>query len=236
MTNATTKDLFHPTEDHKLLRNMVRDFVKAEVEPQALAFDRKEQFNLPLFRKLGSLGLLGITAPEQFGGAGMDATAAVLVHEEISASDPGLGLAYLAHAMLCVNNIVVNGNEEQKARFLPKLCSGEWVGCMAMSEAGIGTDVLNMKASAKKEGDHYVINGQKMWITNGTVDEEKTPADCVLLYAITGQKQISTFLVEKGHPGYSVGQKIKGKLGMRASNTAELVFDQCLVPYFKPYW
>lgn len=223
-------DLFNPSQEHKLLRNMVREFVEAEVEPQALAFDRKEQFNLPLFRKLGELGLLGLTAPECFGGSGMDATAAVLVHEEISASDPGFGLAYLAHAMLCVNNLAVNANPEQQERFLPKLCSGEGVGCMAMSEPSIGTDVLNMKAYARKENSHYLINGQKMWITNGTVDEDKTPADCVLLYVVTGTQQISTFLVEKEFSGYFVGQKIKDKLGMRASNTAELVFDNCRVP------
>ena len=228
-----TWDLFNPSDQHKLLRNMVREFVEAEVEPQALEFDKKECFNLPLFRKLGSLGLLGLTVPERFGGAGMGAIAAVLVHEEISASDPGFGLAYLAHSMLCVNNLAMNGNDEQRERILPKLCLGEHIGCMAMSEAHVGTDVLNMKTSAQKNEDHYVINGQKMWITNGTLDEDKTPADCVLLYAMTGDKQkrsISTFLVEKNHPGYFVGQKIKGKLGMRGSNTAELVFDNCLVP------
>lgn len=228
-----TWDLFNPSEQHKLLRNMAREFVEAEVEPQALEYDKKECFNLPLFRKLGSLGLLGLTVPERFGGSGMGAIAAVLVHEEISASDPGFGLAYLAHSMLCVNNLAINGNDEQRERVLPKLCSGEHIGCMAMSEAHIGTDVLNMKTFAQKDGDHYVINGQKMWITNGTLDESKTPADCVLLYATTSKEQkrkISTFLVEKDHSGYFVGQKIKGKLGMRGSNTAELVFDNCLVP------
>ena len=228
-----TWDLFNPSEEHTLLRNMIRDFVEAEVEPQALEFDKEEHFNLPLFRKLGSLGLLGLTVPEHFGGAAMDATAAVLVHEEISASDPGFGLAYLAHSMLCVNNLAVNGNDEQRQRILPKLCSGEHIGCMAMSEAHVGTDVLNMKTIANLNKDHYVINGQKMWITNGTLDEKKAPADCVLLYAMTDKREkrsISTFLVEKEHSGYYVGQKIKGKLGMRASNTAELVFDNCIVP------
>ena len=183
--------------------------------------------------KLGSLGLLGLTVPEHFGGSGMGAIAAVLVHEEISASDPGFGLAYLAHSMLCVNNLAINGNDEQKERILPKLCLGEHIGCMAMSEAHVGTDVLNMKTFAQRDKDRYVINGQKMWITNGALDENKTPADCVLLYAMTSREQkckISTFLVEKSHHGYFVGQKIKGKLGMRGSNTAELVFDNCLVP------
>ena len=227
-------DLFNPTEEHKMLRETVADFVKNEVEPQALEFDRKEEFNLPLFRKLGELGLLGITVPEAFGGSGMDALASVIVHEEISASDPGLGLAYLAHSMLCVNNLAVNGGDEIRKRVLPKLSTGEWIGAMGMSEPHVGTDVMGMKTTAEKKGDHYILNGRKMWITNGTVDEKKTPADCVLVYALTGNEgkrpQISTFLVEKGHSGYSVGQKIMDKLGMRASNTAELVFDNCKVP------
>jgi isovaleryl-CoA dehydrogenase len=226
--------LFSPTEEHQMLRDSLKQFVKAEVEPQALEFDRKELFNLKLFRKLGELGLLGITVPEIYGGSGMDAVAAVIAHEEISSSDPGLGLAYLAHAMLCVNNLAVNGSEEQKKKYLPKLCSGEWVGSMAMSEPAIGTDVMAMATTAKKEGSHYLINGRKMWITNGTLDEEGTPSDVVWVYAKTGEKngrnQISTFIVEKGFAGYSVGQKIRDKLGMRASNTAELVFENCKVP------
>jgi len=227
-------DLFNPKEEHRLLRETVRDFVLAEVEPQAHEFDRKEQFNLPLFRKLGDLGLLGITVPETYGGSGMDATAAVIVHEELSWSDPGYCLAYLAHSMLMVNNLARNGSEEQKKRFLPGLCTGQLVGCMAMSEPHVGTDVLGMKTTAKKSVSGYVIDGRKMWITNGTVDEKRTAADLVWLYAITGQKnnkpQLSTFIVEKGHPGYSVGQKIMDKTGMRASNTAELVFAECQVP------
>ncbi len=235
MSQATWKDfdLFNPTSEHSMLRETVKSFTDAEVEPQAHEFDRKEQFNLPLFRKLGELGLLGITVPEQFGGAGMDAVAATIVHEELSASDPGFALAYLAHSMLCVNNIAVNGSEEQKAKYLPKLSSGEWVGAMAMSEPAVGTDVMGMQTTAVKNGDHYVLNGRKMWITNGTLDENKTPCDLVLVYAKTGEKngraQISTFIVEKTDPGFSVGQKIQDKLGMRASNTAELVFQDCKV-------
>lgn len=227
-------DLFNPTEEHQMLRQTVREFVAGEVEPQAHEYDRKELFNLALFRKLGELGLHGITVPAEYGGSGLDAIAAVIAHEELSWSDPGLCLAYLAHSMLCVNNVAMNASDEQKKRFLPKLCSGEWVGCMAMSEPHVGTDVLGMKSTAVKKADHYVINGRKMWITNGTVDENSTPADCVLLYAKTGEKdgraQLSTFLVEKNNPGYSVGQKIKDKTGMRASNTAELVFNDCEVP------
>jgi isovaleryl-CoA dehydrogenase len=227
-------DLFNPTEEHKMLRQSVRDFVISEIEPQAHEYDRSEKFNLPLFRKLGSLGLLGVTASEQYGGSGMDALAAVIVHEEISWSDPGFALAYLAHAMLCVNNFEMNASDAQKKRIMPKLCSGEWVGAMAMSEPHVGTDVMGMKTTAVKNGDHYILNGRKMWITNGTIDEKNTPADCVLVYAKTGEKNgrslISTFMVEKTHPGYSVGQKIKDKNGMRASNTAELVFNDCKVP------
>ena len=227
-------DLFNPAEEHKMLREMVRSFVQAEVEPQAADFDRKEEFNLQLFRKLGELGLLGVTVDPDFGGAGMDALSSVIVHEEISASDPGFCLAYLAHSMLCVNNYAVNCSSDEKKRILPKLCSGEWVGAMAMSEPHVGTDVLGMKTTAVKEQDHYIINGRKMWITNGTIDEKGTPCDAVLLYAVTGEKKgrpsLSTFMIEKDHPGWSVGQKIQGKLGMRASNTAELVFDNCKVP------
>lgn len=217
-----------------MLRQMVRDFVASEVEEQAQGYDRSERFNLPLFRKLGELGLLGITVSEEYGGSGMDAVAAVIAHEELSASDPGFCLAYLAHAMLSANNFAVNASEDQKRAVLPKLCSGEWVGCMAMSEPHVGTDVLGMKTFAEKKGDKYVINGQKMWITNGTVDEDRTPADFVLLYAKTGESQgraqISTFYVDRSCPGYSVGQKIVDKTGMRGSNTAELVFENCEVP------
>ncbi|GIL16255.1 MAG: isovaleryl-CoA dehydrogenase [Oligoflexia bacterium] len=227
-------DLYNPTEEHGMLRETVRSFVKSEVEPQALEHDRKEIFNLPLFRKLGDLGLLGITVSDQYGGSGMDALAAVIVHEELSYSDPGFCLAYLAHSMLCVNNFAVNASEEMKKKYLPKLCSGEWVGAMAMSEPAVGTDVLGMQTTAVKQGDHYVLNGRKMWITNGTLDDNGTPADCVLTYAKTGEKNgralISTFMVEKGHSGFSVGQKIRDKTGMRASNTAEMVYDNCKVP------
>jgi isovaleryl-CoA dehydrogenase len=232
--NLREFDLYNPTEEHAMLRETLKNFVREEVEPQALEHDRKEIFNLSLFRELGKLGLLGITVPEEYGGSGQDALAAVIVHEELSYSDPGFCLAYLAHSMLMVNNFAVNASDSQKKRVLPKVCSGEWVGAMAMSEPHVGTDVLGMKTTAVRKGDHYLINGRKMWITNGTLDEGKTPADCVLVYAKTGEKNgramISTFLVEKGMPGYSVGQKIRDKTGMRASNTAEIVFDDCQVP------
>jgi isovaleryl-CoA dehydrogenase len=227
-------DLFNPTPEHGMLRETVRSFTASEVEPQAHKFDREEKFNLPLFKKLGELGLLGITVPEKFGGSGMDATAAAIVHEELSASDPGFCLAYLAHSMLCVNNLAINGSDEQRLRFLPKLCSGEWVGSMAMSEPAIGTDVLGMQTTAEKKGGEYILNGRKMWITNGTIDEKSTPCDFILVYAKAGLKsdrdKVSTFLVEKTFSGFQVGQKIKDKLGMRGSNTAELVFQDCKVP------
>ena len=236
MVEWETVDLANPTEEHRMLREMVRDFVRKEVEPQALEYDREEKFNLNLFRKLGEYGLLGISVPAEYGGSGMDATAVAIINEELSYSDPAFCLAYLAHSQLMVNNLAFNGTEEQKARILPKVCSGEWIGCMAMSEPGYGTDVLGMQTTAEQNTDgDWVINGRKMWITNGSVDEEGTPADICWLYARTGtdakgRAEVTTFLVEKGMPGFSVGQKIYDKSGMRASNTAELVFDDCVVP------
>ena len=229
-------DIANPSEEHRMLREMVRDFVKEHVEPQALEYDRDEKFNVDLFRSLGEMGLLGITASEEHGGAGLDAIAATIVHEELSASDPGFALAYLAHSMLFVNNLEFNGNEEQRARILPRVCSGEWIGAMAMSEPDAGTDVLGLSSTATQNPDgSWKLNGRKMWITNGCIDDDGTPADIVWVYAKTGtdekgRAQISTFLVEKGMQGYSVGQKIIDKTGMRASNTAELVFEDCIIP------
>ena len=229
-------DLANPSEEHQMLREMIRDFVQEFVEPQAHEYDKKEQFNIELFRQLGDLGLLGITVPEEYGGAGLDAVAATIAHEELSYSDVGFALAYLAHSMLFVNNLAYNGSEEQKTRILPKVCSGEWIGAMAMSEPDAGTDVLGLSTTAEKNADgDWVLNGRKMWITNGCIDDQGTPADIVWVYARTGyddkgRVKLSTFLVEKGMPGFSVGQKIFDKTGMRASNTAELVFDDCVVP------
>ena len=229
-------DLANPSEEHQMLREMIRDFVQEFVEPQAHEYDKKEQFNIGLFRELGDLGLLGITVPEEYGGAGLDAVAATIAHEELSYSDAGFTLAYLAHSMLFVNNLAYNGSEEQKTRILPKVCSGEWIGAMAMSEPDAGTDVLGLSTTAEKNADgDWVLNGRKMWITNGCIDDQGTPADIVWVYARTGYDEkgrvkLSTFLVEKGMPGFSVGQKIFDKTGMRASNTAELVFDDCVVP------
>ena len=225
-------DLFNPTEEHAALRRTIREFTEHEVDPQAAAHDRSESFNLSLFRKLGDLGVLGITVPERFGGAGMDAVAAVIVHEELSAADPGFCLAYLAHSMLFVNNFYQNASDAQRARHLPDCCSGRKVGGMCMSEPSVGTDVLGMKTGAVRRGDVYVLNGAKMWITNGAVSDTEL-GDIFLVYARTGEKgsrALSMFLVEKGFAGFRLGQKLKDKLGVRASTTAELVFDNCEVP------
>ena len=229
-------DITNPTEEHAMLREMVRNFVSDRVEPQALENDRNERFNLELFREMGRMGLLGLTAPTEYGGAGMDCTSVAIVNEELSYSDPGLCLAFLAHDQLFVNNLVHSGNDLQKQRILPNVCSGEWVGCLGMSEPDHGTDVLGMQTSAvQSEDGSWVINGRKMWITNGIIDQDGNPADVVWLYARTGtdakgRAEVSTFLVEKGMKGYSAGQKIEDKLGMRASTTAELVFEDCIIP------
>jgi isovaleryl-CoA dehydrogenase len=225
-------DAFNPTEEHAALRRTMREFVEREVDPQAAEHDRAESLNVALFRKLGDLGVLGITVPETFGGSGMDAVAAVIVHEELAAADPGFTLAYLSHAMLFVNNLYQNASDAQRARYLPDACSGRKIGGMCMSEPSVGTDVLGMKTTATRKGDVYVLNGAKMWITNGALSETEL-GDVFLVYARTGEKgtrALSLFLVEKGFPGFKLGQKLKDKLGMRASTTAELVFDNCEVP------
>jgi len=225
-------DLFNPTSEHRALRELVRSFTEREVDPQAESFDHAERFNLELFRQLGDLGLLGITVEERFGGSGLDPVAAAIAHEELSAADPGFALAYLAHSMLFANNLQVNGNDEQRSKYLPDACTGRTVCGMCMTEPGAGTDVLGMQTTAAKKGDRYVLNGAKMWITNGAVSDTEL-GDTFLVYArVEGQprNQLSMFIVEKGFSGFSLGQKIKGKLGMRASTTAELVFEDCEVP------
>lgn len=235
MSQATTApaagsfDLFAPTPEHALLAETLREFVAREVEPQAAEHDRAERFNLSLFRRAGELGLLGVTIPEAYGGAGLDAVGAVQVLEALSTSDPGFGLAVLAHSILFAQNCQVNGNEDQRRRILPKAVSGEWIGGMCMTEPGVGTDVLGMKTNAARDGEHYVLNGVKTFITNGGVDE-KTLGDVFIVYARTGERQISSFLVEKGMDGFRLGQKWVDKLGMRASFTAELVFEGVRVP------
>ena len=222
-------DLFAPTAEHALLAQTLRAFVEREVEPQAAVHDREERFNRALFRQAGKLGLLGVTLPEALGGAGMDAVAAVQVLEGLSSSDPGFGLAVLAHSFLFAHNLWLNGSPEQCQRFLPGAASGEGVGGMCITEPGAGTDVLGMQARARREGKGWILDGVKTFITNGGVDDE-TLGDYFIVYAATSERSLSAFLVEKGMDGFRLGQKWSDKLGMRASFTAELVFDGVFVP------
>lgn len=219
---SQTFDLFNPTAEHRMLRELVADFTQNEVEPQAEAQDRLQQLNLPLFRKLGELGLLGITIPDDWGGAGMDATAAVIVHHELSKSDPGFCLAYLAHSMLFVNNLFHCANDAQRRRYLAPLISGEQVGCMGMTEPGHGTDVLGMTTTARKAGDRYILNGTKTYITNGP------EAHVALVYAKLDGR-VTAFVVDRTCPGFSNSQPIH-KMGMRASTMSELIFEDCEIP------
>jgi isovaleryl-CoA dehydrogenase len=222
-------ELCAPTPEHALVAKTVREFVENEVEGQALEHDRAERFNHPLFRSAGELGLLGVTIPDAYGGAGLDATGGCLVWEGLSRSDPGFALSAMAHAILFAHNLAVNGNEEQRKRILPDAVSGAKIGGLCMTEPEVGTDVLAMRTTAQRDGDAWVINGIKTFITNGGIDEN-TLGDCFLVYASTGERQLSTFLVEKGMPGFRLGQKWTDKLGCRASFTAELVFDGVRVP------
>jgi len=228
---CTVGDIFNPTEEHAMLRSMVKQFAEEQVDPQAMEHDRSETFNVDLFRQLGELGLLGVTCDTKYGGSGMDSTAAVIVHEELSCADPGFTLSYLAHSMLFANNLNFNGNEEQKMKYLPGASDGSLIGGMGMSEPGAGTDVMGLRSSAVRKGDDYVLNGSKMWITNGAIDDS-TLGDVFLIYARTGTEvqDVSMFIVEKGMPGFSLGQRIKDKCGMRASGTAELLFEDCIIP------
>ena len=220
--------LYDPHAEVTLLRQTLRRFVEEEVEPQVLEYDRAEKFNRQLFDRMAELGLLGVTIPEADGGAGMGALESVVICEELSSSDPSMAMSYLAHSILFVNNFYHNANAEQRQRYLPRSLSGECVGGMAMTEPGGGTDVLGMQTQARRQGDKYLLNGRKMWITNGYTAEGE-PGDLFLVYAKTGDK-LSTFVVERHFPGFALGQMIKDKTGMRASPTAELVFEDCEVP------
>jgi isovaleryl-CoA dehydrogenase len=213
--------------DIDMLRDAVRQFCDAEIAPRASEIDRTDQFPMDLWRKFGDLGVLGMTVPEEYGGADMGYLAHMVAMEEISRASASVGLSYGAHSNLCVNQINRNGTPEQKRRYLPKLISGEHVGALAMSEPGAGSDVVSMKLRAEHRGDRYVLNGTKMWITNGP------DADTLVVYAKTdpeaGARGMTAFLIEKGFAGFSVAQKLD-KLGMRGSHTGELVFDNCEVP------
>lgn len=229
---ASRLSIFQPTQHHADLRDMVRKFAEENVDWEiAMRYNEEEMFNMDLFRKCGQLGLIGATVSEQYGGSNMDAIASCIIHEELSAADPAFTLSYLAHSLLFVNNLFQNGNDEQKTRFLPAACSGDIIGGMGMSEPDHGTDVLGMKTKAVRDNStkEYVLNGSKMWITNGCVDD-KTLGDVFLVYAKTAPKGVSLFLVEKGMKGFSLGQRIKNKCGMRASPTAELVFEDVRIP------
>ena len=215
-------------DDVAALRDSVRRFARERIAPLAAEIDRANQFPAHLWREMGELGLLGLTADPDHGGTGLGYLAHVVAMEEVSRASAAVGLSYGAHSNLCVNQISRNGTPAQKARYLPRLCSGEHVGALAMSEPGAGSDVVSMRLRADKRNDRYVLNGSKMWITNGP------DADTLVVYAKTdpeaGPRGITAFLVEKTMAGFSTAQKLD-KLGMRGSNTCELVFEDCEVPY-----
>ena len=218
---------FGLSEETEALRDTIHRFAQDKIAPLAADTDRNNQFPNHLWQELGALGLLGMTADPEFGGSGLTYLAHVIAVEEISRASASIGLSYGAHSNLCVNQINRWGTPEQKAKYLPKLCSGEHVGALAMSEPGSGSDVVSMKLRAEKKNSHYVLNGNKMWITNGP------DANTLVVYAKTdpaaGPRGITAFLIERGFKGFSTAQKLD-KLGMRGSNTCELVFENCEVP------
>ncbi len=227
LANAFQPMRFGLPDEIEEMRTMVARFADEQIAPRAAEIDRTNTFPRDLWPQLGELGLLGITAQDAYGGAGLGYLAHCVAMEEISRASASVGLSYGAHSNLCVNQIALNGDDAQRARYLPKLISGEHVGALAMSEPGAGSDVVSMRCRAEKRGDHYVLNGSKMWITNGP------HADVLVVYAKTapeaGSRGITAFLIEKGFDGFAPAQKLD-KLGMRGSDTSELVFDDCAVP------
>lgn len=227
--NNSWRSLIHLEEEQKSLLEMVEKFGKSEIAPIAQKIDHEDKFPRHLFPELGSLGLLGMTVPEKYGGSDLGYFEHTLTLEEISRYSASVGLSYGAHSNLCINQIYRHGTEEQKLKYLPKLCSGEFIGALAMSEPNSGSDVVSMKLKAEKKGNKYILNGTKMWITNGP------DADIIVVYAKTEpeakNKGISTFIIEKDFKGFKVAQKLD-KLGMRGSSTGELVFENCEVKYF----
>ena len=226
--NASYPSLnFNLGTDIDMLRDTVFQFCANEIAPRASEIDSSNEFPMDLWRKLGDMGLLGITVDQQYGGSAMGYLAHCVAMEEISRASASVALSYGAHSNLCMNQLAKNGTEEQKLRYLPKLCSGEHIGALAMSEPNAGSDVVSMKLKAKRRGDHYVLNGNKMWITNGP------DAHTYIIYAKTDaeadSKGITAFIIERDYPGFSRHQKLD-KLGMRGSNTCELVFQDCEVP------
>lgn len=227
MNTAYSTLRFNHAEEIDMLRDTVQQFCQLEIAPRADQIDRDNEFPADLWRKLGGLGLHGITVDEAYGGSNMCYLAHCVAMEEISRASASVGLSYGAHSNLCINQIARNGNEQQKKKYLPALCSGEAVGALAMSEPGAGSDVVNMSLRAESRGDYYLLNGNKMWITNGP------DADTYVVYAKSdegaGPRGITAFIVERGYAGFSRAQKLD-KLGMRGSNTCELVFEDCEVP------
>ncbi|MCF6274778.1 MAG: isovaleryl-CoA dehydrogenase [Robiginitomaculum sp.] len=227
MTTTYPSLNFNHGETADMIRESVHAFAQAEIAPIAEQIDREDKFPRELWNKMGALGLLGITVEEEFGGTGLGYLEHTIAMEEISRASASVGLAYGAHSNLCVNQLRRWGSDAQKKKYLPKLMTGEHVGALAMSEPGAGSDVVSMKLRADKKGDHYVLNGNKMWITNGPI------ADILIVYAKTdmkaGSKGITAFIIEKDFKGFSTAQKLD-KLGMRGSDTCELVFEDCIVP------
>jgi alkylation response protein AidB-like acyl-CoA dehydrogenase len=223
---AMTMD-FGVSETRKMVEDMVRDFAEQHIRPNVMKWDESQEYPIEVFKKLGELGLMGVVVPEEYGGSGFGYTEYVAAITELSRVDPSIGLSMAAHNSLCTGHILAFGNEEQKKKWLPKLASGEWIGAWGLTEANTGSDAMRMRVTAEEDGDHYILNGAKNWITHGI------SGDVAVVLARTGElldsHGITAFVVERGTEGFSGGKK-ENKLGMRASETAEMVFDNCRVP------